>query len=194
LITSTIRAAPTRLAWCPNLRRDTMPHPREEDAVSAFSADLNSSTFTATLTRAPELRRLPDETPLARLRVVITGRRRPGSTERPKTIPVGVHVYGEQAPDCCTYLRTASRVGVDGRLDFGRWLGEDGGTRTELRVVAQFVKFLDSAGRVTREIEGEEPPDFVPATSANAADGDATAEDARVDDETAAVLADFRLD
>jgi single-stranded DNA-binding protein len=139
----------------------------ERRAPRPVVVDINTSTFTATVTSRGQLMRLPDgETAALRLRAVITGKpARPGA--RPKQIKVVVLYYGIRAEELCRdHVREGARIGVEGYLDYAEWSSATG-TRSELRIVARFITVFDHAGGEPIEYEAAEPPEAL-ATPAGA--------------------------
>jgi single-strand DNA-binding protein len=75
---------------------------------------------TGNLTADPELRPTPSGTPVARLRLAVSTRRRNNSTgpweEKPNYFDVTG--WGAQAENCGRYLAQGRPVAVDGRLEW----------------------------------------------------------------------------
>ncbi len=113
---------------------------------------MNRVTITGRLTKDPELRH-PDgrEGPVCDLRVAF-------DQSNGKTGYIDVATFDNQAKACERYLAKGRRVGIDGRLVFSEWTGQDGQKRQRLSVIGQ-VEFLDSRpqGEEQAPEPGEQP-------------------------------------
>ncbi len=121
--------------------------------------DINSVTFTARLTKDPEVRETPSGKAVGRLRVAI---QRPSTAEGEDRGAAfyDVEVWNGTATSCGAYLSKGSAVAVQGRLEHQEWTDEDGKPRQCSYVVATMVRFLDPL----REAE-EDEQDQVPAAA-----------------------------
>jgi single-strand DNA-binding protein len=136
-----------------------------------MAGDINRVTLVGRLTRDPELQHLPSGTPVLKLGLAVNGRAQDGAgnwVDKPNFFDV--KVFGNQAEFLSQHLAKGRRIGVDGRLDWSSWEGQDGGKRSKVEVVAQSVQFLDSRG----EGGGEAAAPYVPAGAQQAADADFT--------------------
>ena len=133
-------------------------------------ASINSVVLVGNLTRDPELRHTPSGTAVCSLRLAVNTRRKDGSTgqwtEKPNYFDVVV--WGQQGENCAQYLAKGRRVGVQGRLEWREWEGQDGSKRQAVEIVAESVQFLDSRG----EGGGGEAAAYVPAGATQAAGDD----------------------
>jgi single-strand DNA-binding protein len=112
-----------------------------------MAKDLNRVTLTCRLTRDPELRHTPSGTAVAKLRVAFTTRAKDeGGEWGEKSNFIDVTVFGQQGETAATYLEKGRRIGVDGRLEFDEWEGQDGTKRSKHEIIADTVAFLDSRG------------------------------------------------
>jgi single-strand DNA-binding protein len=103
---------------------------------------MNHTTFTARLTRDPELRQVgagKTKSSVLTLRVAIDDRQR--SDERP-AIFLDVDCWGQLAETASKHLAKGSMVGITGRLDREEWQAAEGVKRERLYVVASAVDFL----------------------------------------------------
>jgi single-strand DNA-binding protein len=135
-----------------------------------MAGDINRVTLVGRLTRDPELRHLPNGTPVLQMGVAVNGRQKDEAgnwTDKPNFFDV--KVFGNQAEMLAQHLGKGRRIGVDGRLDWSSWDAQDGTKRSKVEVVAQSVQFLDS-----RQEGGDLQPQYVPA-AASAAKDDFTA-------------------
>lgn len=107
-------------------------------------ASLNRVYLVGNLTRDPEVKYLPDGTPVADLRLAVSETYRSRSTgeQVESTCFVDVVVWRKQAEACGQYLSKGSPILVEGKLHLDEWEAQDGGKRSKLRVRAQRVQFL----------------------------------------------------
>jgi single-strand DNA-binding protein len=109
-------------------------------------ADLNKVFLMGRLTFDPELRRTPNGTAVAELRMASTrswgGR---DGERREETLFIDVTVWDRQAENCCQFLKKGSSVHVEGSLRMDTWDDKNTGEkRSKVRVHAERVQFLDS--------------------------------------------------
>src|SRR5438128_12606354 len=119
-------------------------HRSNGDAFMPYSS-LNRVVLIGRLTRDPELRALPYGGSVCELRIACNSSRRDsdgGYTEKPNYFDV--NVYGASGESERQYMRKASRVDIDGRLDWREWETADQQRRQAVSVVADNVQFLDS--------------------------------------------------
>jgi single-strand DNA-binding protein len=101
---------------------------------------MNSVSFTARLTRDPDMVDPTAETPVCNLRVAID-RRGDGA------VFVDVKTFGPQATACADYLSKGNPVAITGRLELAEWQAKDGSKRSRLYVIADRVEFLSRISR-----------------------------------------------
>lgn len=127
-------------------------------------SNINRVVLVGRLTRDPELRALPSGAVLCSLRVACNAMRKEADgsyAERPNFF--NVRVFGSQAENVSRYTHKASRVAIDGRLEWSEWEAADGAKRQGVDIVAARVEFLDSPGEqlpaegVEERDPGEEP-------------------------------------
>jgi single-strand DNA-binding protein len=109
--------------------------------------DLNRCTIIGRLTRDPELRSLPSGKSVAVFSVA-TGRQwtdQQGQKQK-STEFFNVVAWGRMAETASQYLRKASRVYVEGRMQTREWTAQDGGKRNRTELVAENFIMLDSKG------------------------------------------------
>jgi single-strand DNA-binding protein len=112
----------------------------------------------------PEVRYLPDGTPVANFRVAAnTIYTDPTTKERKEvTIWFRVSAWGKLAEQCKEHLTKGRLVLVEGRLipdESGNprtWVGNDGTVRASYEVKAQTVRFLGPRPEALPTTEGEE--------------------------------------
>ena len=120
------------------------------------------------LGRDPEMRYTPGGQAVTNFSVATNRQYTASSGERVKeTTWFRISAWGRQAETCNQYLKTGSRVLVEGRLTPDKetggprvWTGQDGSTRASFEVTADRVVFLtgrDEQGDFAGEEPGEEP-------------------------------------
>ncbi len=109
-------------------------------------ADLNRVTLVGRLTRDPELRHSGGGDAICSMRIAINSRGKQGDEWVDKPNYFDVTVFGRQAETASTYLAKGRRIGVDGRLSWREWQGQDGTKRQSVEVIANDIFFLDSRG------------------------------------------------
>jgi single-strand DNA-binding protein len=110
-------------------------------------ADLNRVTLVGRLTRDPELRHTSGGQAVASIRLAVSSRARDeGGNWSDRSNYFDVTVFGRQAETATNYLSKGRRIGVDGRLSWREWEGQDGNKRQSVEVVANDIFFLDSRG------------------------------------------------
>lgn len=124
-------------------------------------ASLNRVYLVGNLTRDPEVKYLPDGTPVADLRLAVseTYRSRSSGEQVETTCFVDVVVWRKQAEACGQYLTKGSPVLVEGKLHLDEWEAQDGGKRSKLRVRAQRVQFLNRRAKGDEMGNGPGPVD-----------------------------------
>lgn len=106
--------------------------------------DLNRATIIGRLTRDPELRSLPSGKSVAVFSVA-TGRQwtdQQGQKQK-STEFFNVVAWGRMAETANQYLRKASRVYVEGRMQTREWTAQDGSKRNRTELVAENFIMLD---------------------------------------------------
>jgi len=98
---------------------------------------MNRYQTTGRLTRDPELRTLPDGTPVCEIRLAVQGMGRGSRTE---TGYINVSAFGKPGEAAAKVLSTGWLVAVDGRLEYHEW-EQDGKTRHDYAVIGS-IEFL----------------------------------------------------
>ena len=106
--------------------------------------DLNRATIIGRLTRDPELKSLPSGRSVASFSVA-TGRQWTDANgqKQKQTEFHNVVAWGKTAETAGQYLRKASRVYVEGRIQTRDWTGQDGIKRYRTEIVADTFIMLD---------------------------------------------------
>jgi single-strand DNA-binding protein len=111
-------------------------------------ASLNKVMLIGNLTRDPELRYIPNGTPVADFGMAINRDYTDKEGEkRSETCFVDVVAWRKQAEICEQFLTKGSLVYVEGRLQLDTWETAQGEKRSRFRVVAERIQFLDLKGR-----------------------------------------------
>ena len=121
-------------------------------------ASFNKITIVGYLGRDPEIRYLPDGTPICSFSMATTEKRKSGGEAIDETTWFKVNVWGKQGETAGQYLAKGSQAYVEGSLSNREYTDKDGNKRTALEVRASDVKFLDrkpqGEGRPADELEG----------------------------------------
>ena len=111
-------------------------------------------TIAGNLGRDPEMRYTPSGQAVTNFSVATNRQYTNSNGERVKeTVWVRVSAWGRQAETCNQYLRSGSKVLIEGRLTPDRdtggprvWAGQDGQPRASYEMTADRVVFMDSRG------------------------------------------------
>jgi single-strand DNA-binding protein len=151
------------------------------------ATNLNRVVMTGNLTRDPELRSLPSGMSVCSLRIASNTRRKDQSTGEWTDKPnyFSVTVWGAQGENCARFLTKGRPVGIDGRLEWREWQGQDGQKRESIEIVADSVQFLGGRDDAPSGGSGFTPQsdvpvdnrDFQPAGAPAAGGGAAPADD-----------------
>ena len=103
---------------------------------------MNNVNLIGRLTRDPELRYISDsQMAVARFSIAID---RPVRSDGKKQADFpNVVVFGKQAENCERFLRKGRLVGIQGRIQTGRYTNKNGDTVYTTEVVANNVEFLE---------------------------------------------------
>jgi single-strand DNA-binding protein len=124
-----------------------------------MAADLNRVTLVGRLTRDPELRTTSGGQEIANMRLAVTSRGKDDAGNwTDKSNFFDVTIFGKQAETAGQYLSKGRRIGVDGRLSWREWEGQDGSKRQTVEVIANDVFFLDFNGERTERFAGLDLP------------------------------------
>lgn len=110
--------------------------------------NLNKVMLMGNLTRDPELRYLPSNTPVVNFGVA-TNRRwtdRQSNEKREETTFVDVSAFGRTAEVINQYFKKGRPIFVEGRLRFEQWQDQSGNNRNRLTVVCEQFEFVGGRG------------------------------------------------
>lgn len=121
---------------------------------------MNNVVLIGRLTRDPEVRYISDsQMAVARFSVAID---RPVRSEgEKKTDFPSIVVFGKQAENCERFLKKGRLVGIQGRIQTGRYTNKNGDTVYTTEVVANNVEFLDW-GDDNKKSERQEKQEDIP--------------------------------
>lgn len=117
--------------------------------------------------RDPEMRYLPNGTPVASFSVATTRKwKNANGEQQEKTTWFKVTTWRKLAETCNQYVTKGLLVLVEGEIDASSWMGQDGKPRATLELTALNVRFLGSRGgrEGTPSATGEEPPAGLPGS------------------------------
>ena len=124
----------------------------------------NQVTLIGNLVRDPDLRRTGNGTPVCVFRLAVDDvRRGRDGASSAETLFMDIVCFGPTAEAVNAALYKGSRAFVQGRLRQHDWTDRDGSRRSQLRVEAQRVEFLDAPP--ARDAASQQP---FPASAAQA--------------------------
>jgi single-strand DNA-binding protein len=116
-------------------------------------ANLNRVMLIGRLTRDPEIKAFPNGGKVVKIGFAVNNRKKNQQTGQYEDEPVFLNIeafnrgeHGKLADLCEQYLRKGSSAYFEGHLKLDQWTSQDGQKRSELRVVAESVQFLDPKG------------------------------------------------
>lgn len=105
----------------------------------------NKITVVGYLGRDPEMRYLPDSTPVCNFSVATTEKKKDISgTPRENTIWFRIVTFGRSAEACNEYLSKGSQVYASGRLSVNEYTSRDGEKKFSLEIRSEDVQFLNT--------------------------------------------------
>ncbi|MBH8599731.1 MULTISPECIES: single-stranded DNA-binding protein [unclassified Thermoactinomyces] len=116
---------------------------------------INSVVLVGRLTRDPELRYTSSGVAVARFSIAVNRNFTNQNGEREADF-INIVTWRKLAENCANYLKKGSLVGVDGRLQTGKYENQEGRTVYTTDVVAESVQFLEPKG--SREGTGSKDP------------------------------------
>ena len=110
-------------------------------------SDINTTVMQGRLGKDPELRYLPNNTPVCGFSIAHTKRykdQQGGKQE--KTSWFDVEVFGKSAESCSQYLEKGQQATVQGELVQDQWQNKEGQNRSKVKIKAFQVSFGPKAG------------------------------------------------
>ena len=122
-------------------------------------ASVNMVFLAGNLTKDPELRRIPNGTAVADLRVAVNEayKDKDGKTVK-RTCFVDVVAWDSLAEECSETLTKGAPVLVEGRLQLDAWKTKEGANRSRLRVRAVNIQFIGRRKGGGEAAEDANPP------------------------------------
>ena len=122
---------------------------------------MNNVTLIGRLTRDPEVRYTTGSDPIAvaRFSIAINRGKDKSGNDKGADFP-NVVVFGKQAENCERFLGKGRLVGIQGRIQTGKYTNKNGDTVYTTEVVANNVEFLDwgDQNKKKEKTEIESPP------------------------------------
>src|ERR1017187_1112377 len=109
-----------------------------------MAATLNKVFLMGNLTRDPQLRYLPSNTPVVEFGLAINRRwKGPNGEEREEVAFVEISAFGRTAEVINQYFTKGKPIFIEGRLKYDQWEDKQGGgKRSKLMVVAENFQFI----------------------------------------------------
>lgn len=108
---------------------------------------LNKVFLMGNLTRDPELRYTPNNTPVVRIGLAVNRRwRNQQGEQQEETVFVDCDAWGRTAEFINQYFHKGRPIFIEGRLRLDQWQDKEGHNRSQLRVVIENVQFVDARG------------------------------------------------
>jgi single-strand DNA-binding protein len=110
-------------------------------------ASLNKVLLIGRLTRDPESRFTPSGAAVTEFGFAVNRYYKTQNGERKEdTCFLDVTAWGRLGEQANNYLRKGRQAFIEGHLTFSEWQTQEGQKRSKIRVVADNIQFLDSAG------------------------------------------------
>jgi single-strand DNA-binding protein len=110
-------------------------------------AGYNKVILLGNLTRDPQLRYLPSNTPVCEFGLAVNRRWRDrDGNMQDEVCFVDLSAFGRSAETINQYMSKGRMLMVDGRLKFDSWTAQDGSKRSKLRVVVENFQFVGGRG------------------------------------------------
>jgi len=111
-------------------------------------ASFNKIAVVGYLGRDPEMRYLPDSTPVCNFSVATTEKKKDMTgTLKENTIWFRIVIFGRSAEASNEYLSKGSQVYVSGRLSVNEYTSRDGENKLSLEIRADDVQFLNTKSK-----------------------------------------------
>jgi single-strand DNA-binding protein len=140
-------------------------------------SDLNRVVLTGRLTRDPEMKALPDGTPVLAIRLAFSTRKRDAQGQWGDVSNfIDVSMFGSRAESLSRLLEKGRLIGVDGKLRWREW-ENDGQKRSAIDITADNIELLGGRTDGTGSGQGGYAAPASGSTSAPAAGGSETFEE-----------------
>lgn len=115
-------------------------------------SNLNRVMLMGNLTRDPELKYLPSNTPVVNLSIAINRKwKNQSGGQQEETAFVDCEAFGKRAETMNSFLAKGNPVYIEGRLKFEQWQDREGHNRSKLKVVVDNFEFLAPASKKAAE-------------------------------------------
>lgn len=112
-----------------------------------MAGSFNKVLLMGNLTRDPELKYTPNNTPVAQIGLAVNRRYKTRDGEsREETCFVECEAWSSTAEVMSNYLSKGRPVFIEGRLKLDQWQDQEGNNRSRLKVVIENFQFIDSRG------------------------------------------------
>jgi single-strand DNA-binding protein len=118
---------------------------------------INRVTLVGRLTRDPDLRYTPNGVAITRFSIAVNRNFTNQQGEREADF-INIVTWRGLAENCANYLQKGSLVGIDGRLQTGKYENQEGRTVYTTDVVAESVQFLDMKRKENNKSDGRNNP------------------------------------
>ena len=120
---------------------------------------LNRIEVMGNLGKDPELRYLPNQTPVTSISIAYTEKWRDKKTGQPQesTEWFTVVLYGRQAETVCGYMKKGDCIMVWGKMKSRRYTGKDGIERTVHEVIANEMQIINTRQNTTATPQANAP-------------------------------------
>ncbi len=99
------------------------------------------------LTRDPELKYLPSNTPVVNIGIAVNRRWDNKEGERTEeTTFVDCEGFGKIADNIAKYFKKGQQILVEGRLKLDQWQDKEGGNRSKMKVIIERFEFVERGG------------------------------------------------
>jgi single-strand DNA-binding protein len=122
-------------------------------------AGFNRVIILGNMTRDPQLRYLPSNTPVCDFGLAVNRRYRDrDGNQKEEVCFVDVSAFGRQAETINQYMSKGRPILVEGRLRFDSWTGQDGQKRSKLSVTVENFQFVGGRGEGGGASHDQGPP------------------------------------
>ena len=105
--------------------------------------NLNKVMLMGNLTRDPEMRYLPNNTPVVNIGLAVNHQwKNQDGEQQEETTFVDCESFGRQAEVINQWMKKGRPLFVEGRLKLERWQDKDGNNRSKMKVVIERFQFL----------------------------------------------------
>jgi single-strand DNA-binding protein len=108
-------------------------------------ASLNKVILLGNLTRDPELRYMPNGTPVSSFGLAVNRRYRQGDEWKEEVCFIDIVAFSRQAEIAGEYLNKGRLALIEGRLRWRTWESQDGQKRSKHEVVADMIHLMPRA-------------------------------------------------